>query len=90
MVTKEKKASAFSIKDIYRSIVSPGSSGRAAAEEYIENRAREHTYVSTRDCLFAKKSHEVKSSSRMARKPRTGKQTKQKSWIYHFSKQVKS
>ena len=86
MATKTKKTSAFSIKDMYRSIVSPASSGRAAAEEYIGNSAKKHTHVSTdvafenfRDCLLAEKSHKVKSSSRMARKPRTGKQTKQKS-----------
>lgn len=97
MATETKKTSAFSMEKIFKSIVSPSSSGIAAAEEYIGNSAKKNTYISTdvafknfKDCLLAEKSHEVESSNRTARKPRTGKKTKQKPWIYHFSKQVKS
>ena len=94
MATKTKEKNPFSIKNIYRSIVSPSSTGEKAAKEYIENRAKKPTYVSAdvvkrniRDRFLTGKSHEIKSFStfsarrraaRMARKLRTDKITKQK------------
>lgn len=51
MVTKLKETNPFSIKNIYKSIVSPSSSGREAAKEYIKNSAKKHTNVST-DAVF--------------------------------------
>ncbi|GAJ02357.1 unnamed protein product, partial [marine sediment metagenome] len=40
MVTKTDNTNPFSIKKIYRSIVSPSSSGREAAKEYMKNRTK--------------------------------------------------
>lgn len=43
MVTETKETSPFSIKRIFKSIISPSSSGREAAQEYIENNPKEYT-----------------------------------------------
>ena len=88
MVTKTKETNPFSIKNIYKSIVSPSSSGREAAKEHIENSAKKHTDVSTDtvfknigDHLSTGESYVVKGfgtfdirkrAARMARNPCTG------------------
>ena len=43
MVTKTKETNPFSIKRIFRSFISPSSTGREAAEEYIENNPKKYT-----------------------------------------------
>jgi len=88
MATKRKETNPFSIKNIYKSIVSPSSTGSEAAKEYLENRAEKHTYVSpdvvkriVREHLHTRRSHEAKCfntfsarrrAARMARNSRTG------------------
>lgn len=105
MVTKTDDTNPFSIKKIYRSIVSPGSSGREAAKEYIKNNAEKHTDVSTNivfkkieDHLSTGKSYVVrgfgtfgvrKRASRTARNPRTGEKIQVKAVDVPFFKASK-
>lgn len=105
MVIKTDNTNPFSIKKIYRSIVSPSSSGREAAKEYMKNRTKKHTDVST-DTVFKKiedhlstgKSYVVrgfgtfgvkKRAARTARNPRTGEKIQVKDMDVPFFKASK-
>lgn len=105
MVTKTDNTNPFSIKKIYRSIVSPSSSGREAAKEYMKNRTNKHSYVSTdtvfkkiEDRLSTRKSYVVrgfgtfgvkKRATRTATNPRTGEKIQVKAMDVPFFKASK-
>jgi len=105
MATKTKETNPFSIKKMYRSIVSPSSSGREAAQEYMKNRTNKHADVST-DIVFKKiedhlstgKSYVVrgfgtfgvkKRATRTATNPRTGEKIQVKAMDVPFFKASK-